>query len=283
MITAIQEKQKIAFLGPESTYSHRAVLALFKDKVIYMPCDNFDSVIKAVSENSADLGVIPFFNPYEEHIRECQDKLFTAQLIATNVTKIDIKLNLVTNRQKLSEINRVYSNGHVFKQCDIWLRKNLPGIITEISNSTAQAAETIKTLPGAAAICSLESAVKNQLDIIGEDIHNLKNFTLFFVIQKKDKIKAEEWGKYSFFCFKLDDPKAKMDILDILDKHHLQSTQKWDFPHPTEAHSLFFLEFFGRYRDLNVVAFEAECNKYFKDFRLLGSFEQSITKILEKI
>ncbi|MFA5156838.1 MAG: prephenate dehydratase domain-containing protein [Candidatus Omnitrophota bacterium] len=279
-----QQKEKIVFLGPEETYSHKAAKSLFGDKVIYNPVASFDSVINAVIEKKADKGVIPFFNPYEEHIRECQDKLFKTELIATGVTKIDIDLTLATNRLKLDEIKKVYSNSHVFKQCDIWLRKNLPGVITELVTSTAKAAEEVKIIPGSAAICSLESAMKNELDTIAERIQNPKNFTLFFVIERSDSIaQRKEWGYYSFLCFKLNSSKEKMNILDILDAHHLRSSQKWDFPHPSDDYLLFFLEFFGSWLDLNVVAFIADCKKYFKDFRLIGTFDHSITKVLETI
>lgn len=281
MITKIKEISKLVFLGPNNSYSHKAASSLFGENINYELVDDFDSIIASIIEDRAEKGIIPFFNPYEEHIRECQEKLFETNLIATAATKVDVELNLASNRLDLAQIQRVRSNRHVFKQCDIWLQKNLPEVIREISSSTSRAAEEVKILPGTAAICSLEAAAKNALKVVAEGIQNPKNFTLFFLIQKRDSVK--EWGEYSFFCFKLNNPSEKMYILDILQRHHLRSSQKWDFPHLTEKHSLFFLEFFGSYRDLNSVAFEAECSKYFQEFKLLGSFDQSITKLLEKI
>lgn len=281
MVEAIDTKFKIAFLGPEGSFSHKAAREIFSDNVDYELQEDLDSVIKAVKDGKVDKGIIPFFNPYEEHIRECQESLFEADLIATNVAKIDINLNLASNRLGLTDIQYVYSKDHVFKQCDVWLRKNLPDVIKELAPSTSKAAEDIKSIPGAAAICSLEAIAKYELSIVTENIQNPKNFTLFFVIEKKEAI--SQWGNYSFFCFKLRGPDEKMHILNILEIHHLRSSQKWDFPHLTEKHYLFFLEFFGCYRDLNTVAFEADCKKYFQDFKLIGSFDSSITKLLAKI
>ena len=281
MIRKIQQKKKLSFLGPQNTYSHKAAKARFGDSVIYDCQPNFDVVIDAVAKGRSDMAIIPFFNPYEEHIRECQEKLFTTDLIVTDVIKLRVELQLASNRLKLQEIKTVLSNEHVYKQCDIWLQKNLVEAVKESVNSTADAAGKIKEVSSAAAICSMEAAQMLGLDIIAQDIQNPKNFTLFFVMRRKEDI--EEWGDYSLFCFKLNDRKEKMDILAILQNHHLRSSQKWDFPHIEDNHMLFFLEFFGSYRDLNVLAFESECTKHFTGFKFIGSFEETMTKLLEKI
>jgi len=277
----IQEKTKVAYLGPGETFSHQVVDEIFGDSAIYLPQDDFPSVVKLICEGKADKGVIPFFNPYEEHIRECQEELFKTDLVATNVHKIDIDLYLASNRIRLDEVKSVRSNEHVYKQCDVWLKRYLPEINFNGKGSTAGAAEDIKKTPYAAAICSFKAALENDLDILAKSIQNTKNFTLFFVIQKASSIK--EWEDYSFFCFKIKDSKEEKMILDILQGHRLRSSQKWDFPHPTEKYTLFFLEFFGSYLDANVVSFVAEVKKYFKDSKLVGSFKDSITKRMVEI
>ena len=281
LIKSIQQKQKLAYLGPESTYSYEAAKVLFGDTVIFDSQKDFDAIISAVVKNRADMGIVPFFNPHREHIRECQERLFESDLMATNVIKFDINLHLASNRLKLDEIKKVFSSKHVFKQCDIWLNKNLPETKKISTSSTAMAATKIKKITNSAAICSREAIAKNALDILTENIHNPKNFTLFFVIQKRALI--TEKGDYSFFCFKLNNSNEKMQILDILKSHQLRSTQKWDFPHLTKEYFLFFLEFFGTYSDLNVVAFKTEVEKKFPGCKWIGSFNKSITKIMEEI
>lgn len=281
LIGVIQEKTKIAYLGPEETFSHQVVDELFGESAIYLPQVNFLSVIKSVCEGRADKGVIPFFNPYEEHIRECQKQLFETDLIATDVHKIDVDLYLATNRLRLDEVEIIRSNEHVRKQCDVWLKRHLPDIPFDGNGSTAGAAEEIKNIPRAAAICSFKAASKNQLDILAKSIQNTKNFTLFFVIQKFKSI--EQWEDYSFSCFRLTDISQREKILDILQDHRLRSSQKWDVPHLTDKCLLFFLEFFGSYLDANVVAFFADVKKYFPDCKLIGTFKESITKRMVEI
>jgi len=279
----IEQEWKLAYLGPEHTFSHKAAKKCLKSShsIRYVPEEDFDSIVEAVINDKADSAIIPFFNPYEEHIRECQEKLFSNDLIAVNVQKLDVEHYLVSCTGKLSDVKAVYSNRHVFSQCDIWLQKNLPDIEKIETKSTSIATKIIKGRTDAAAICSYEAAVVSTLNIFEQSINNLDNFTLFFEIQKARTIK--QWKEYSFFCFKLKDVKEKMKILDILTKRRLESSQKWDFPHRTEKHMLFFLEFFGRYKDLNAVAFEAEIKKYHPDCKLIGSFDKSITKYLEEI
>lgn len=277
-----QQKQKLAFLGSEGTYSHKAAKDNFGDSVIYIAKDEFNLIIEAIVKDEVDMGIIPFFNPYEEHIRECQEMLFETDLIATRVIKFDVDLHLASNRLKLDEIKIVYSKDHVFKQCDLWLKENLSSVVMELSSSTVRAAEEIKNIPGAAVICSLEAAARNDLDVLAKNIENVRNFTLFFVIQKIKSLE-ENWRDYSLFCFRLQKPEEGTKILDILQKHNLRCSQKWNCPHTSGEYLLFFLECFGRYRDLDVVTFETECKKYFASFKLIGSFGQSITKFLAKI
>ncbi|MCK4794326.1 MAG: hypothetical protein KAV87_61935 [Desulfobacteraceae bacterium] len=278
------EPLKVGFLGPVYTFSHKAAMEVFgigKGNVDYIPYEKFDLLLTAVKIDEINKGIIPFFNFYKEHIRECQEMLYDSDLIATNVVKIEINLCLASNAAKIEDIKRVYSIEHVFKQCDIWVLKNLPNIKRIKTDSTAKAAGSVQRKLETAAICSFEAAGPNGLKVLAREIQNPKNFTLFFVVQPRESVK--KWGKYSSFCFKLTDRAQKMHILDMLERHNLESTQQWDFSHPENGHILCFIEFFSRYTDLNVIGFESECRKHYPACKLVGSMDASIANIVGQI
>src|SRR5690606_41641402 len=51
--------RRVAYLGPEGTYSHSAVQARFGEAVEGLPLASIEDVVQAVQERRADIGVVP--------------------------------------------------------------------------------------------------------------------------------------------------------------------------------------------------------------------------------
>lgn len=274
-----KKKRELAYLGPNCSFSHIAARNNFGNSVVYKPVKSFDLVIEAAK--SGAIGELPFFNPFEHHIRECQEKLFNADLLAIDTYKQRIDLHLASKASDLKRVKKIISNSHVFKQCAAWLKKNLLRVSRECVGSTAEAAKVAQRDVTVAAICSEPALKKYRLRCLADNIHDSGNFTLFFIVQKREFV--EKWGTYSFFCFKLKSGEEKDNILDMLKDFNLTSTQQWTCLSPDGDHFLFFLEVQGRYLDLDVVAFETEFKKHDPEAKLIGSFNRSITKVLATI
>ena len=70
---AIQKQQKIAFLGPEYSYSHLAAIQRFGEASIYNRTANIAAVFEEVVRKHADFGVVPLTNSTDGRIADTLD------------------------------------------------------------------------------------------------------------------------------------------------------------------------------------------------------------------
>ena len=67
---AIQKQQKVAYLGPEFSYSHLAALQRFGEAALYNRTANIAAVFEQVSRRHADFGVVPLENSTDGRIAD---------------------------------------------------------------------------------------------------------------------------------------------------------------------------------------------------------------------
>src|SRR4029077_20020941 len=62
---ALEKPLRIAYMGPEATFSHLAALKRFGSSVEYTACDHLAEVFNNVEHAQADYGVVPIENSIE--------------------------------------------------------------------------------------------------------------------------------------------------------------------------------------------------------------------------
>src|SRR5690242_5714620 len=77
---AQQEPLKVAYLGPEATFSQTAVLTHFGHSVRALPLGSIDEVFHEVESAAADFGVVPIENSTEGTINHTLDRLVGSPL-----------------------------------------------------------------------------------------------------------------------------------------------------------------------------------------------------------
>ena len=126
---------KIAYLGPEGSYSHLAAKEFLKSENAdsrgwneCMPFRNFAEVLAAVATGKADAGAIPIENSIQGSVAQNLDLMQeAADLYAVKeyVLRIDHRL-VYKEGVELSEIGRVYSHRQALDQCSEFLSKRMP-------------------------------------------------------------------------------------------------------------------------------------------------------------
>lgn len=77
---AQQEPLKVAFLGPEGTFTQTAVLTHFGHSVRALPLTSIDEVFHEVEAASADFGVVPIENSTEGTVNHTLDRFLLSPL-----------------------------------------------------------------------------------------------------------------------------------------------------------------------------------------------------------
>ncbi|MFH1355383.1 MAG: prephenate dehydratase [Candidatus Omnitrophota bacterium] len=183
---ALEKPLKIAFLGPEATFTHLAALKRFGSQIEYVACNNISDVFLEVERNAADYGVVPIENSIEGAVSHTLDMFVDSDLKICAQIILDVSHNLLANCPK-NKIKRIYSNPQVFGQCQIWLQTNLPCADKIEVSSTTRAAQYATKEKNSAGIASLLAAKVYNLKVIAADIEDAPyNRTRFLVIGRTE-------------------------------------------------------------------------------------------------
>lgn len=181
----VSSPAKIAYLGPEGTFSHLAAMTVFPKKTqrknpYLTPFDLF----KAVLENRVDYAIVAAENSIEGTVRETLDYLIDFSLSTIGSFDLPIHQQLLTNEKSLGNIYYVVSHPQALAQCKLWLRKNLPQAELISAQSTTAGLQHPKR--GSAYIASEIAAKKYKMKILARNIEDHPaNTTRFYIITKK--------------------------------------------------------------------------------------------------
>ena len=125
---AQQEPLKVAYLGPEATFSQTAVLTHFGHSVRALPLGSIDEVFHEVESAAADFGVVPIENSTEGTVNHTLDRFLSSPLKICGEVELRIHHHLMGNMNALGRIVRICSHPQSLAQCRLWLQEHLPEI-----------------------------------------------------------------------------------------------------------------------------------------------------------
>ncbi|MGH7269747.1 MAG: prephenate dehydratase, partial [Polyangiaceae bacterium] len=184
---ALQEPLKVAYLGPEGTFSHAAAREFFGLSAQYSEATTFDGVFDAVTRNQATYGIVPIENSSEGSVPHAVDALVGGELLIRAELHLEVSQCLLTRASGLPAIERVYSHPQPLGQCRMWLAKNLASAQLVQASSTTSAVREAMTDPGGAAIASALASELYGLPVMRERIQDrAENFTRFIIVAHED-------------------------------------------------------------------------------------------------
>ena len=184
---ALEDDLKIAYLGPEGTWTHQAAIKKFGHSVAYTPLPNFADVFDLVARRRADYGVVPIENSTEGAVSHTLDLFVDSPLhiCAQILLRIENGLMAAIPRER---IRTLYSHSQVFGQCRAWIQRYFPNAdLVEVASTTkaAQAARE-NAASGAAALGGPLAAELYGLTMLEPCIQDrATNTTRFLVIGEK--------------------------------------------------------------------------------------------------
>jgi chorismate mutase / prephenate dehydratase len=271
---ALQRVLKVAFLGPEFSFSHLATLQRFGHAVEHLRVGSIATVFEEVNRKHVDYGVVPLENSTDGRVADTLDMFIRMpQIKICAEVRLRVHHNLMA-RCEQPEIRRVYSKGQALSQCRNWLSKNVPHAALHEVSSTATAAELASKEQGAAAIASREAAVRYGLRILMADIEDSPyNETRFAVIGPHD---GEKTGRdKTAVMFKIPHtPGSLADVLNLFKQNKINLTWVESFPYNKGGKSeyVFFVDFEGHVQDAKVKRALDALKEHCEQVSVLGSY-----------
>lgn len=276
---ALEKPLRIAYLGPQGSFSHLAAVNKFGQSVEYEPVMQIRSVFDEVSREHAEFGVVPIENSVGGGVIDTLDALFETDVQICAEINRSIHHNLLA-MCPLEKVERVYSKPEVFAQCQRWLGEtNLVGMTIPVA-STSAAAEMARHEAGAAAIGSTLAAELYGLNIVCDNIEDVShNVTRFFVIGRKPAGQTGDDKTTIAFVTK-DEPGALVNVLLALREPGVNMSfiesrpskkRNWEY--------YFFIDVKGHQQEEHVQAAIAEARKHCLRLNVLGSYPRA-TEVL---
>ncbi|HEV8223967.1 MAG TPA: prephenate dehydratase [Rubrobacteraceae bacterium] len=180
---SLEARLKVAYLGPESTFTHEAALRSFGVSVELEPQTTVAEVFTRVERGEAEHGIVPVENSMEGAVTHTLDELMNSPLKICGEVYLPVSQNLISSEPALDRIRVVCSHPMALSQAAAWLRHHLPGARLEEVESTAQAARRAAGEPGVAAVGSTLAAEAHHLNVLARSIQDARaNATRFIVL-----------------------------------------------------------------------------------------------------
>ncbi len=269
----IQQKIKVAYLGPEATFSHIAALNYFGTSADLIPVETILDVFEEVSSERVNFGVVPIENSIEGVVATTLDAIYEYGLKVCGEIYESISHHLMNQTGRLEDIKKVLSHPQAIAQCRKWLRKKLPSVPVENVSSTAFAAKWAAVDEKVGAIASLMAAKLYHLQVVAKNIEDIKgNCTRFWIIGKEE-VKPTGNDKTSLLFSVADRPGALFSVLKCFAERGINLTKIESRPSKNEPWKyIFFLDCEGHIKDEKIKSCIEEIQNYCLQVVWLGSY-----------
>ena len=271
---SLQQTLKVAYLGPEGSFSHQAAFHEFGGSAGLLPVAGFGDVFEEVENGRASFGVVPVENSIEGSIGIVLDLLSGSNLTISAELFEKINLFLLSKTGSLKDIKVLASHPQPLAQCKKWLNKNLPNRNIRETSSTAEAARLASRNKGVAAVASEHSASIYKLKILEKNIEDdNRNTTRFFVIG--NRMSAPSGDDRTSIVFSLRDkpgelqksffqPFAEAGVNLTKIESRPSKERPWEY--------LFFVDFKGHREDKAIKSLIGTVAKNCVYLKVLGSY-----------
>ncbi|MEP7246933.1 MAG: prephenate dehydratase [Gammaproteobacteria bacterium] len=276
---AQQEPLKVAFLGPEGTFTQAAVHSHFGHSVRSLALTSIDEVFHEVEAATADFGIVPIENSTEGTVNNTLDRFLNSPLKICGEVELRIHHFLMGNVPSLDRIERICSHSQALAQCRGWLDENLPDVERISVSSNAEGARRARDEKGTAAIAGDTAAVVYSLKLLASEIEDRPdNTTRFLVLGRKlFSPSGDDRTTLLLSMHHTDSSGALFQLLEPLNRHKVNMTRiesrpshrrKWDY--------VFFIDIEGHAEDPQVAKALEALKQRASLYRVLGSYPRAV-------
>lgn len=223
---------KVSIQGIRGAFHEEAARLHFSDAIEVVEQLTFEGVVKSVTNQKADAGVMAIENTISGTIHSNFEWIKNSNLSIVGEVYLQIQQFLAVNKGvKLTDLEQVESHYMAINQCREFFAKH-PKIKLVDSADTALSMRHVSenNLATTGAIGSKLAAKYYDLDVLGNSIEtNKKNYTRFFVLQA-DPIVNKSIDKASLQLVLKNNKGSLAKALCILDKHDIDLSKIESLP-----------------------------------------------------
>ena len=276
---AQQEPLKVAFLGPEGTYTQAAVFKHFGHSVRALALSTSDEVFQEVEAGNADFGVAAVENSAEGTVTHTLDRLIASPLHICGEVELRIHHCMMGRMESLEQIVRVCAHAQALAQCRGWLDEHLPGVERVPVSSNAEGARRARDELGTAAIAGETAAEVYGLRLLSSQIEDRADNTTRFLVVGRKILEASGADKTTLLVSTSSTaaPGALHRLLEPLAVNRISMTRiesrpsrrgKWDY--------VFFIDIEGHASDAPVARALKGLKARASLFRVIGSYPRAV-------
>ncbi len=279
---ALEQRMRIAFLGPEGTFTQAAALKHFGRSVEGVSLSTINEVFREVEAGAASYGVVPVENSTEGMVNHTLDTFMRSRLKICGEVELRIHHHLLISEAcRADSITRVYSHQQSLAQCRQWLDSHWPSIERIAVSSNAEAARRIKDEWHAAAIGGDMAAEQYKLKKLATNIEDNPDNTTRFLIIGQQEVPPSGEDKTSIIVSSANRPGALYEILAPFYQEGVSLTRietrpstagKWTY--------VFFIDFEGHRNDPAIEKALQRVYELAVEVQFLGSYPKAVLGVI---
>ena len=243
---SLEGRLKVAYLGPEATFTHEAALRSFGSSIELEPQITVAEVFARVERGDVQHGVVPVENSMEGAVTHTLDELMNSPLKICGEVYLPVSQNLISSEASMDRVSLVYSHPMALAQAASWLRRELPWASLEDVDSTAEAARRASDEPGVAAVGSVLAAGAHGLKVLARNIQDARANTTRFILLGREWAARTGRDKTSVVFSVKDRPGVLKDALSAFAEEGINLTRIESRPSRKRAWTyVFFADFLG--------------------------------------
>jgi len=274
---ALQEPMKIAYLGPEGTFTQAAALKHFGQSINTVSHSAIDEVFRDVEAGNSHYGVVPVENSTEGVVSHTLDMFMQSSLQISGEVELRIHHNLLSSENALTNITKIYSHQQSLAQCREWLDANLPNAERVSVSSNAGAAKRAANEKGSAAIASDTAASIYNLNVIAANIEDEPDNTTRFLIIGRNEVGRSGVDKTTLLVSIVNKHAALHELLTPFANNDVSLTRiesrpsrqgMWDY--------VFFIDIDGHREDPMIAKALQDLTDKAAMLKVLGSYPKAV-------
>jgi chorismate mutase/prephenate dehydratase len=270
----LEESIRVAYLGPEGTFSEQAVRKHFGAAVEALPFASVDEAFRRAESGATQFAVVPVENSTEGAVGRTLDLLLATPLKICAEIELRVQQNLMA-KGPLKGVKRIYSHSQSLAQCQGWLAQHLPKAERVAVASNAEAARLASKARGAAAIAGELAAERYGLKILARSIEDAADNTTRFLVLGRIEAGPTGRDRTSLVVSAENKPGAVHALLTPLAEHKVSMSRIESRPSRAKSglwEYVFFIDVEGHEKDAALSRALAALREKAPLVKILGSY-----------